>query len=180
MILNFLYSPKWFIGKDLIIDAFSLITLFFVTIVTYQYYRIDKTNREIDFFRNKIRLELLPYLEKKYNPSIKNLLAKTTGNLADDYDFINWKAQEVMIENCLFENDNVRIDVKKIKEMHPALQKQVLRQAILQIKGNLKDVESSHIEEILKIVKSNKGKNQRVGFKGLKVMRKGDIIQISV
>ncbi len=143
-------------------------------------YRIDKTNRETDFFRNKIRLKLLPYLEKEYNPSIRNLLAKMAGNFADDYDFINRKAREAMKESCLLENDNVRIDVKKIKEMHPALQKQVLRQAILQIKDNLKNVESSHIEEILKIAKSDKGKKQRTEFKGLKVMRKGDIIQISV
>ncbi len=43
--LNFIYSPKWFIGKDLLIDGFSFITLLLIAFITYQYYRIDNSKK---------------------------------------------------------------------------------------------------------------------------------------
>jgi len=36
-------------------------------------YRIDSSNKEVVYFRNKIRLELLPLLSKDYNKNIKNI-----------------------------------------------------------------------------------------------------------
>lgn len=44
-------------------------------------YRIDSTNLGTDYFRNRIRHELIPYLSK-YNPNIKNILRNTGRNMA--------------------------------------------------------------------------------------------------
>lgn len=44
-------------------------------------YRIDSTNLKTDFFRNRIRHELIPFLAT-YNPNIKNILRNTGRNMA--------------------------------------------------------------------------------------------------
>ncbi len=166
---------------------------------TNRTYRTDRTNKEIPYLRNKIRNELIPLLEKKYNHNIKEILYKSSLNIAEDYDFIMQITQKTFcdvipgltrnpvnkldlsfLDSRLRENDNlVILSVKKILKLHPALQKRVILEAIENIKPDLKDIESSHINEIMKIVKSAKNKRQIVKFQGLKITRKGDKIKIA-
>ncbi len=137
-------------------------------------YRIDKSNADIRFFRNKIRQQLIPYLEKKYNLVIKKTLSDAVESIADDYDFIDVEAKKIQNEVILTEKENeIEIDILKFKKKHPAVQRQILRQSIFKIKGDLKDVQNTHIEEILKIIKSTKNKRQFKVFTGLKIERKG-------
>ena len=46
--------------------------------------RIDHTNQETDYTRNRVRLELLPILEEKFNPNIKETLVRLAANAAED------------------------------------------------------------------------------------------------
>ena len=117
-------------------------------------YRIDKTNLGTDFTRNKIRNKLLPYLEKNFNPNIQEVLYKLSQSVADDYDFISKFAAEwlkVKQNSCAFQN---------LTRLHPAIQREIIRLAIEKHNPNLREIESAHIEEILKIVKSTKSKRQ--------------------
>ena len=41
-----------------------------------QSYREDSTNRDLSYTRNRIRLELLPYLAERYNPAVATALAR--------------------------------------------------------------------------------------------------------
>ena len=49
----------------------------------------DSSNSDTVFFRNKVRHELIPLLEKKYNPNIKDILAKAARNLGSDYEYLS-------------------------------------------------------------------------------------------
>lgn len=143
-------------------------------------YRIDKTNKENKFLRNKIRNKLIPVLEKEYNPALKKTLAEATSNIAQDYDFIFTSSEKIFKKIDFDANKNVYFfGSKRFVNNHPALQKQVLRKIIFSLKSNLSNIENSHLEEIIKIIKSDKNKSQRLSFKGLKVIKKGDIIYIS-
>lgn len=135
-------------------------------------YRTDKTNKEIPYFRNKIRNELVPLLEKKYNSNIKETLYNSSLNIAEDYDLVS-----VITEESYRKNNNLKISL--IKKLHPALQKRIILKAIENVRPNLKDIESAHIGEILKIIKSVKSKRQAVKLQGLKFTRIGDRLFIS-
>ncbi len=135
-------------------------------------HRIDKTNLGTDFTRNKIRNKLLPHLEKNFNPNILEILYKLSQSAADDYDFINRFSRE-----WLGANKDLR--VSKLNRLHPAIQRGVIRLAIERHVPSLQEIESAHIEEILKIVKSGKSKSQKLKLKGLKIERKGDRLVIS-
>lgn len=135
-------------------------------------YRTDGTNMTDTFLRNKIRNGLIPYLEKNYNPSIKKTLFDATLSIAEDHSFLNGFAESVY-------SADKNLSAKKICSLHPALQRRVLRLAIAEKNQNTKNINSSHIEEILKALESKKGKNQTVIFQGLKMSRKGDKVTIS-
>lgn len=140
-------------------------------------YRIDKTNRESNYLRNKFRNKLIPLIEREYNPKIKETLAAAVSSIADDYDFIFSESEKFFKKINLDKEKNIySFEAKNFLKFHPALQKQVLRRIILSLKNNLFNIESSHLEEILKIVQSGKNKSQIMKFKGLKISKKGDII----
>lgn len=160
---NFIIRPLLEITKKEILNYLKQVN---------QAYRTDRTNKEIPFLRNKIRNELIPLLGKKYNPNIKETLYKSSLNIAEDYDFLEQISRETYAKNK-------ELSAKKLLKLHPALQKRIILEAIKKKKKNLKDIESAHINEIMKIIKSAKNKRQMVIFQGLKIIRKGDKIKIT-
>jgi tRNA(Ile)-lysidine synthase len=135
-------------------------------------YRTDKTNKDTRYLRNKVRRQLIPYLEKNFNSAIKKTIFDSTLTLGEDYDLISGIAEKTY-------QKNKKLSVKEIVRLHPALQKRILLQAIDEKKRNLKDIESSHIEELIKALKSTKSKSKKVFFKGLKFIIKGDKVIIN-
>lgn len=134
-------------------------------------YRIDKTNKQNVFFRNKIRNKLVPYLKKNFNPKISETIFAATQSIAEDMDLLQQLTTVSAKGN--------KISAKDISRLHPALQKRVLLAEIAKNKGNNKNIEACHIEEILRALRSVKNKNQTVCFQGLKMTRKGDKITFS-
>lgn len=59
-------------------------------------YRIDSSNLGTDYFRNRIRHELIPYLSK-YNPNIKNILRNTGRNMAMVKDYLEGAVRQEFI-----------------------------------------------------------------------------------
>jgi tRNA(Ile)-lysidine synthase len=135
-------------------------------------YRIDKTNQEDIFLRNRIRHGLIPYLEKNFNPQFKKTIFETAVSLGEDYALIENSAQDFFQKNQV-------LSVKKILSLPRSLQKRIILQFLQKVSGNLKDIESAHLEETLKIFKSSKSKNQVIRFRGLKIERKSDKVTIA-
>lgn len=138
-------------------------------------YRTDKTNKDVIFLRNKIRNNLIPYLEKNFNQRIKKTIFEATASIGEDYSLIQ------DMENRIFSTGGMKnnLSAKKILSLHLALQRRIILRAISEKKEDLKDIESAHIKEIIKALKSTKSKNQVVLFKGLKMTRKGDKVIFS-
>ncbi len=143
-------------------------------------YRTDKTNKENLYFRNKIRNKLIPYLEKNFNPQIKKTIFNSINSIAEDADLLEKIASEFYKTDMTNRTDKAdNLSVEKLMALHPALQRRIILKAIEKIKKDLKDIDAAHIEEILKALKSTKGKRQTVVFKGLKLTRIGDKVIIT-
>ena len=92
-------------------------------------YCYDSSNDDLHYTRNKIRRELLPYLEKNFNPAIKKAVVQSASILQEDDDCLNQMAQEKFqaIANCT--DEGVILNVRKWQEVPAALRKRILRQA---------------------------------------------------
>lgn len=119
--------------------------------------RLDATNLTTESTRNKIRLQLLPLL-RKYNPQIHMSLMRLAHTAADDYDYIEKVAQYLSESVCKKEKNAIIIKKKELRELHPALQRQIIRGAVAEVLGSLKDIESSHIEDIINALEKPAGK----------------------
>ena len=106
--------------------------------------RRDHTNEEAVYARNKIRLELLPLLEKEYNPNIVDTLNRLGRLSAEDRAFLNEQASEVYEEALISENT---LDIRKLNEMDPAIRKRVYVRALNAI-GMTENITEKHLQAI--------------------------------
>lgn len=115
-------------------------------------YCVDKSNFEDKFFRNRIRLQLLPLLEKM-NPQVVESMYQLGQTLSWDYEFIYSEACRVFGLCKKGETaDMVKLDLKEIMSLHYALFNNVIRIAIEQLKGDTRQIEVRHLEEIRDLV----------------------------
>ncbi|MCX5708193.1 MAG: tRNA lysidine(34) synthetase TilS [Candidatus Omnitrophica bacterium] len=121
--------------------------------------RIDPTNSQDIYFRNKIRHKLLPALEKDYNPNIKEILSHTAESIANDYDFLN------QVSNVAAKKLGAKINLKKFSRLHPSVQRMVLRKQIFRLKGSTRRIDFRHIREIEELI-SNRPVNSIVDLPG--------------
>ena len=140
-------------------------------------YRTDKSNLDTKLTRNAIRHKLIPFLEKNFNPGVKKTLSQWSFLVAEDYDFINKNAERFAGNSC--KDKCGEFNVKKFRMLHSSIQKQVLRIIFQNLKNTTIDIENQQIEEIIKIIKSSKNKDQKATIGGLNILRKNDKVIIS-
>ena len=109
--------------------------------------RVDSTNFELDATRNKIRLELIPTLEK-FNPALVETLCRLSEVAAEEANFIDAQAEKIFL-SVVSENSIVRADFLKL---HGALQRAVIKKFIAQVTGSAKDFGFVHFEGVRKVL----------------------------
>ena len=90
-------------------------------------YRVDASNRETRFARNRLRHRVLPLLESEFNPRVVESLAGFADRARDD-DLV---LEEQVRVRCLpwlrREGGRVRIPTTRLAEFPPAIARRVLR-----------------------------------------------------
>ncbi len=111
--------------------------------------RIDRTNFETKYLRNRIRRNLIPAL-KSYNHNIKELLLQAISTANSIQGFVEVEAEKALKGMTLFKSaGEIRIDIRKLLNTDAALRGEVLRHAIETVKRDLVDISFVHIEDIL-------------------------------
>lgn len=124
-------------------------------------YKEDSTNKELIFFRNKIRHELIPFLSG-YNPNIKNILQSTGRNMAMLDEFLEDITEKEIRNN--------RVEIKRLRKLHPIIRQEVVRRVVRNIEPGLV-LTSTQVENILALAGDLKG-SKRVDLpKGISVIR---------
>lgn len=117
----------------------------------------DSSNQTLSLLRNRIRLELLPIL-REFNPAFDNGLLRLADIAQADVSFIEEQA------SCLWDGvaevakDVVYLDVAKVADLPLALQRQIMRKAITQLRGDLEDIEADHIDSMVDFLSHRAGK----------------------
>lgn len=130
---------------------------------------VDHTNLETDYTRNKIRLELLPYIKENFNPNIIDSLYRLTRIATGEIQIIEEITTEKynLIVKSATEN-SIIFNGAIFKLESEAIRKRLIRKAIENISGNLHGIEEIHINDIIKLFQDAKtGKNIDIS-KGLR------------
>ena len=137
---------------------------------------IDGTNLLPIYTRNKVRLNLIPEIQKEFNPNFVETLANNITNYKDEDDYMNERAQEVVGEYFEFEHEKFWMSKNVLNEKHVAIVKRAIKIAF----NRAFDVElsSQSINNIVDLVgKSNGTKMTVIGEIVASVQYSGIVIQ---
>jgi len=120
--------------------------------------RIDKSNLENIYARNKVRLELIPYIEENFNKDIVKTLNRLSDIVKTDNEYLENVSQKEF-ENCC-EIDEQRVIINKSAfALHEAILSRIVRSALLVVNHNLYNFEKIHISNIIDLQKHDTGKS---------------------
>lgn len=113
-------------------------------------YRIDRTNLEPIYGRNKIRLNLIPYIEENYNPNIIDTLWRTSEIIGIDNDFIEMHCEKIYNSVVKERSKNsIILDGNAFVSQHRSIQYRIIRNCLLEINGSLQGFTYKHISDVV-------------------------------
>jgi tRNA(Ile)-lysidine synthase len=118
-------------------------------------FRVDASNMDLRFTRNRIRQSLLPLLATNFNPRIVTILSDLANRSRDDDAFLQQAASERARFWRVREGDEEKIALRSLIEFHPALQRRVLRDMVSSATGSLRGFTSTHFEDLRRFAASS-------------------------
>ena len=118
----------------------------------------DSSNREPIYLRNKIRHQLIPLLNKEYNPSICNHLLQLQTIVQDE--LVCWRElTEKYFLKALTRKypSGIVLDCRQLTEWPVALQRHVIRKGLSHLRYYLADIQFNHIESIRGLCLTDRG-----------------------
>lgn len=103
--------------------------------------RIDHTNLEPVYTRNKIRLELIPYLQEQYNENIIKTVNRLSKIAGEDKEYL-WKQAMQAYEAARTGTDT--LDLDRLREMEAAIRHRVIMHAFHEA-GLTEDITEAHL-----------------------------------
>ena len=120
--------------------------------------RIDKSNLETLYARNKVRLDLIPYIEENFNKDIVKTLNRLSDIVKKDNEYLEGVSALEYKKHCEIGEKKVIIN-KKAFLLHEAIISRIIRGALLAVNLNLYNFEKIHISSIIELQKHDTGKN---------------------
>jgi len=114
--------------------------------------RIDKTNFENEYTRNKIRNIVIPYIKKEFNPNIIETITRLADVVSSEDDFI----ENVSNENykkllVIGEKNRIELKLKEFNLLDEVLKNRIILIATRKLFGSTQGIEKVNIEDIIKV-----------------------------
>ncbi len=112
-------------------------------------YRLDQTNFDRRFFRNKIRLDLLPFIRNNFDPNIAFRVSRLSFLLQEEEAVLEELTEENFTKAVKQENGDLKLDFTILNSLPLGLARRVLRKAIKELKGDLRGIDFEDIETLM-------------------------------
>jgi len=136
-----------------------------------QHWRVDASNLDQDFARNRLRHSVLPQLLTEFNPNLLKTLSRTVEILEGEDAWTRGLAEEWLTRNGTKEEDAFVIEVEPLQGAPVALIRRVLRGALRQAGCDLQDVSFDQIESLRALLEDGKSGKRIAIPHGVEVAR---------
>ncbi|MDK9712168.1 tRNA lysidine(34) synthetase TilS [Acidaminobacter sp.] len=124
--------------------------------------RMDHTNLEADYERNRIRLEVIPYLESHFNPRLADTLSRTADLFREDERLLERVTQEayesIRLPGASASKHEAGMSLKTFSGYEPALKRRLIRHLAREACGGvLTDFSQAHTEAALELAMRHEG-----------------------
>ena len=159
--------------------------------------RIDKTNFENIYTRNKIRNVVIPYIKQEFNPNIIETMDRLSNLVAEQEAYIQKQVEvayrDIVLEEKIRMTEQINeedkenkkdeqyiiLDLKEFNKQEKVIKSNIILYTITRLFNTSKGIEKIHIEDIIKLCANNIGNKFLMPNKNLKVFIKNGKIKIS-
>jgi len=116
--------------------------------------RFDRSNLDTTYYRNRLRHELIPYLES-YNPNICEVLRRSAQVIGDDYNFLQAELELTWPAVVSLESEGaITFDLARWRALPTSQQRSTLREAVHRLRRSLRNINWIHIENALSALRT--------------------------
>ena len=135
--------------------------------------RIDNTNFNNEYTRNKIRNIVIPYIKKEFNPNIIDALDRLSTLVKEEDKYIENQINQTYKQLLLEENkNNIILDLKKFNQQEKVIKSRLVLYTITRLFNTSKGIEKIHVEDIIKLCCNNIGNKYLTPNKKIKILVK--------
>ncbi|MEJ2167212.1 MAG: tRNA lysidine(34) synthetase TilS, partial [Desulfobacterales bacterium] len=118
-------------------------------------YVTDASNADLTFRRNRIRRQLIPELEKNYNPRIVDTLNRLAAILRDEEQWIE-QCLSSAFNRCVSAkgSETIILDLAGFDKLAVAAQRRMIRKAISAVKKDLRRISLLHVDAVLALIEN--------------------------
>jgi tRNA(Ile)-lysidine synthase len=126
-------------------------------------FREDTTNQDVGIPRNRLRHDLIPYLERELSPGIVEVLAREAAIARDDEDRLQAEAIDLVQTGVLISESagpggfgpTAELDAEWLASLHPALASRVAREVLARVAPG-RFAGFDHVEDVLAIARGDR------------------------
>jgi tRNA(Ile)-lysidine synthase len=137
-------------------------------------WRQDETNCDPSYARNRLRHQTLPLLREQFNPRLDEALVHLASLAQDEERY--WSAE--LDQYQLAPPESPILSATQLAGLPPAVARRLVRRIISHIKGDLRQIDFTHVEKILEMARSPQG-HARVHLPGVEVIRSLDWLRFA-
>ena len=163
--------------------------------------KIDKSNNENIYTRNKVRNVVIPYIKDEFNPNILKTINRLSEVATEENDYLNKVTAETFNKICVGaglvpaqkENkfivnpvgggvlddphfEGITLDLKLFNNLELVIKRRLILYTVNKLLGTIEGIEKINIDDIIKLCSNNIGNKYLKPIKNLKVLvKKGKI-----
>ena len=141
-------------------------------------WREDSSNTDLRFSRNFLRHDLLPRIQSHINPETETALARMAGVAQAEEEY--WQGVIGPLSQALVRRTacGYLVDLLNFNTQPLAVKRRLLRRAFEELKGDLRNLDSAHVDAVIEICKTDAG-HDRVVIPGIDALRSFSTLRLS-
>ena len=135
--------------------------------------RIDISNLDNTYTRNKIRNVVIPYIKEEFNPNFIETITRLSEVITEENKFLKNITEQAYRRILIEKKDKeIVLDLKKFNNEELIIRNRLILHTATALNGNCQGIEKIHIQDIIKLCSNNIGNKFLTPNKTLKVLIK--------
>jgi tRNA(Ile)-lysidine synthase len=114
-------------------------------------FREDESNLDRRYTRNKVRLDLIPYIQRNFEPHIVQRIGQLVNILQEEEKLLDRWACDEAEKKFVSHEGKIRLDMNSLLVLPEGLARRIIREFIRRLKGDLRGIYFEDVNSLLRI-----------------------------
>lgn len=138
--------------------------------------KIDETNKENIYTRNKVRNVVIPYIKKEFNQNIIKTINRLSIVATEENDYLMKITKQEYANISNIENGIITLDLKRFNNLELVIKRRLILYTINEAIHTTNGIEKVNLDDIVKLCSNNIGNKHLTPIKEIKIyVKKGKV-----